>query len=172
MQMYKATSVCLFLLAVAGSAERLSAQEVDRDKGEAKLEKDLKPFPPAEKGMVRHVIRLPEQPDESLLQVELIVGKTIKDDMVNHKVYCGKIEEVTIKGWGYTRYVVSDLGGILSTLIGGSGPLVDRFVTLGGPPYLIRYNSRLPVVVYVPEGAEVRYRFWQTQPKAATAPKG
>jgi ecotin len=34
-------------------------------------------------------------------------------------------------------------------------------VTLGGDPYLIRYNSRLPVVVYVPEVAEVRYRIWR-----------
>jgi ecotin len=40
-------------------------------------------------------------------------------------------------------------------------PKVDRFVTLRGEPYLIRYNSRLPVVVYVPEGAEVRYRIWR-----------
>jgi ecotin len=37
---------------------------------------------------------------------------------------------------------------------------VNRFITLGGEPYLIRYNSRLPVVVYAPEGVEVRYRIW------------
>lgn len=39
-------------------------------------------------------------------------------------------------------------------------PKVDRFVALGGDPYVIRYNSRLPVVVYVPEGLDVRYRIW------------
>jgi ecotin len=42
-----------------------------------------------------------------------------------------------------------------------NAPKVDRFISLGGEPYLIRYNSRLPVVVYVPEGAEVRYRIWR-----------
>jgi hypothetical protein len=31
-------------------------------------------------------------------------------------------------------------------------PKVERFITLGGELYLIRYNSKLPVVVYVPEG--------------------
>jgi ecotin len=39
-------------------------------------------------------------------------------------------------------------------------PKLSRFIRLGGEPYLIRYNSRLPVVVYVPEGVEVRYRIW------------
>jgi len=37
---------------------------------------------------------------------------------------------------------------------------VNRFITLGGGPFLIRYNSRLPIVVYVPEDVEVRYRIW------------
>lgn len=31
-----------------------------------------------------------------------------------------------------------------------------------GDPYLIRYNSRMTVVVYVPEDVEVRYRIWTT----------
>ena len=35
-------------------------------------------------------------------------------------------------------------------------PKVDRFITLGGEPQLLRYNSRLPLVVYVPGGVEVR----------------
>jgi ecotin len=26
---------------------------------------------------------------------------------------------------------------------------------------LQRYNSRMPIVVYVPKGAEVRYRIWK-----------
>jgi ecotin len=39
---------------------------------------------------------------------------------------------------------------------------VARFITLGGEPYIIRYNSRLPIVVYVPEDVEVRYRIWTT----------
>jgi ecotin len=39
-------------------------------------------------------------------------------------------------------------------------PQAERFITLGGEPFLIRYNSRLPIVVYAPEGVEVRYRIW------------
>jgi ecotin len=40
---------------------------------------------------------------------------------------------------------------------------IDRFITLGGDPQLLRYNSRLPLVVYVPEGVEVRYRIWRAE---------
>lgn len=39
-------------------------------------------------------------------------------------------------------------------------PKVARFIPLGGEPYIIRYNSKLPIVIYLPEGAEVRYRIW------------
>jgi len=40
-------------------------------------------FPPAEKGLVRHVLKLPKQDDEFAFRVELIVGKTVQVDDVN-----------------------------------------------------------------------------------------
>lgn len=123
---------------------------------------NMKAFPPAEEGMFRYVLQLPEQSDESAFRVELIVGKTVRTDEENRYFFGGEIEAKTIAGWGYTRYMVSKLGPMAGTLmaVDPNSPQVDRFVTLGGEPYLIRYNSRLPVVVYVPEGAEVRYRIW------------
>ena len=42
-----------------------------------------------------------------------------------------------------------------------NAPKVKRFISISGGPYLIRYNSRLPVVVYVPQGVEVRYKIWR-----------
>jgi ecotin len=53
-----------------------------------------------------------------------------------------------------------------------SAPKVARFIPLGGEPYLIRYNSRLPVVVYVPEGVEVRYRVWSAAPESRAIERG
>lgn len=53
-----------------------------------------------------------------------------------------------------------------------SEPKKDRWITLGGEPELIRYNSRLPLVVYVPVGVEVRYRIWRAEEKVVTTPKG
>lgn len=129
---------------------------------------DIKAFPPAEKGMVRHVLQLPKQADESPFKVELIVGKTVQVDAGNKYFFGGKIESEVIVGWGYTRYLLRKLGPMAGTLmaIDPDAPKVDRFVAVGGGPYLIRYNSRLPVVVYVPEGVEVRYRIWSAEPEA------
>lgn len=135
---------------------------------------DMKAFPPAEKGMVRHVVKLPKQDDESAFKIELIAGKTVQLDAVNRYFFGGKFEEETIEGWGYPRYNLSKLGPMAGTLIGvdPSVPKVDRFVTLGGELYLIRYNSRLPIVVYAPEGVEIRYRVWKAEPKSTVAEKG
>ena len=123
---------------------------------------DLKAFPPAGAGMVRHVLRLPQQADESAFKVELIVGKAVEVDANNRYFFGGRIEEESIQGWGYTRYILPRLGPMAGTLmaVDPKAPKVARFITLGGEPFIIRYNSRLPVVVYVPEGVEVRYRIW------------
>lgn len=122
-------------------------------------------FPPAEKGMVRYVLRLPEKDDESAFKVELIVGKTVEVDERNRYFFGGKIEEETIKGWGFPRYIVRKLGPMAGTLmaVDPNAPKVARFIAIGGDPYIIGYNSRLPIVVYVPEGVEARYRVWRAE---------
>ncbi len=153
-----ATAVMLFLFAVPASraADAMAA------------------FPPAAAGMVRHVLQLPKQADESGFKVELIVGKTVETDGANRYFFGGRIEEEAIKGWGYTRYVVGKLGPMAGTLmaVDPNAPKVARFVTLGDAPHIIRYNSRLPVVVYVPEGVEVRYRIWTAGAEVKAIGKG
>ena len=134
----------------------------------------MKAFPPAEEGTVRYVLQLPKQEDESVFKVELIVGKTVQVDEKNRYFFGGNIEKETIKGWGYPRYIVSKLGPMTGTLmaVDPNVPKVARFVTLVGEPYIIRYNSRLPIVVYVPEGVEVRYRIWTTKAEVKAMEKG
>jgi ecotin len=134
----------------------------------------LKPFAPAAEGMARFVIILPPQADESLLRVQLIVGKTVQIDEANRYFFAGKIDEESVKGWGYTQYRVAKLGPMAGTLMGvdPKAPKVARFVSLGGEPYLIRYNSKLPVVLYVPADAEVQYRIWRAAPQPLTAKQG
>lgn len=124
--------------------------------------------------MVRYVLPLPPDKNEDSLKVELIVGKTVKTDGVNRHFFAGRIEEETIQGWGFTRYILKQLGPMAGTLMGvpPGTPMVDQFVPIGGEPFLVRYNSRLPVVVYVPEGVTVRYRIWRADPEAKPVPKG
>ncbi len=134
----------------------------------------MKAFPPPEKGQLRYVLQLPVQDDESIYKVELIVGKTVTIDKTNQYFFGGNIIEETIKGWGFPRYIVKELGPMAGTLmaVDPDTPQVDRFIHLGGEPYLIRYNSRLPIVIYVPQGAEVRYRIWRTDSEMQTVKTG
>ena len=153
-----ATTVLFFLLAVS------AGQAAD----------NMKVFPPAEEGMVRYVLQLPKQTDESAFKVELIVGKTVQVDERNRYFFGGKIEEETVQGWGFTLYKLSKLGPMAGTLmaVDPNAPTVAQFIALGGDPYLIRYNSSLPIVVYVPEGVEVRYRIWTAGAEVRAVEKG
>ena len=125
--------------------------------------KELKAYPPAKEGMERLVIVLPhkERGEDSGFKVELIPGKTMETDGVNQLGLGYTIQEKVVKGWGYTYYEVSGKGMAMSTLVGvpPGTPKVKKFVS--GRSHLTRYNSRLPVVVYVPKGVEVRYRIWK-----------
>jgi ecotin len=134
----------------------------------------LPAFPPPGAGMVRHVLHLPAQGDEPLHKVELIVGKAVETDPHNRYFFAGRIEAETIQGYGFTRYVVKKLGPMAGTrmAIPPNTPKAARFITLGGEPYFIRYNSRLPIVVYAPEGAEVRYRIWSPEGNQEAIPQG
>ena len=116
--------------------------------------------------MTRHVIRLPKQEDESAFKVELIIGKTVKTDAKNSYFFGGTLETETIPGWGFDRYILRKLGPMAGTLmaVDPDAPQVERFISLGGETRLLRYNSRLPLVVYVPAGVEVRHRLWRAEP--------
>ena len=131
-------------------------------------------FPPAEAGMTRYVISVPAQPDEYALRVELLIGRTVTTDARNRYFFGGQLEEETIQGWGYSRYILRELGPMAGTLIAvdPSEPKVERFIGLGGEPQLLRYNSRLPIVVYVPSDVQVRYRLWRAAADFAAAPTG
>ena len=137
----------------------------------ADIARELKAFPPAGEGMTRFVITLPPQDDEDLLKVQLLIGKTVKLDLQNRYFFGGRLETETIQGWGYDRYVLKSLGSMAGTLmaVDPNAPKIERFITLGGEPELLRYNSRLPLVVYVPEGVEVRYRIWRGDQKKLKA---
>jgi ecotin len=121
-----------------------------------------KAYPPAEKGMERHVLHLPTLNDEYSAKLEIVAGRTIETDGVNMYFFSGKISEQTVQGWGYPQYDVA-IGVLGSTMMAPppGAPKVRKFVAIGGEPLLVRYNSILPVVVYAPEGVEVRYRIWK-----------
>lgn len=134
----------------------------------------MKAFPPPEKGQIRYVLQLPAHVDESNFKVELIVGQTVEIDKANQYFFGGKISKEAIAGWGYPRYIVKELGPMAGTLmaVDPNAPQVKRFIQIGGEPYLIRYNSRLPLVIYVPTDVEVRYRVWRADSEMTAIKEG
>ncbi len=133
----------------------------------------LKAFPPAKEGMERFVIVLPHKArgEESAFKIELIAGKEMLTDGVNLVRLANIIDERTLEGWGYAYYEVTGPGEAISTLMAPpeGAPKVMKFVS--ATPLQIRYNSRLPIVVYAPIGYEVRYRIWQASGITSKAEK-
>lgn len=136
--------------------------------------RNLQAYPPADPGMKRFVIFLPQKKAEENFRVELQVGRTVLTDGVNRQFFGGRLETETIQGWGFDRHILRQLGPMAGTLMAApeGAKQVERFITLGGEPQLLRYNSRLPLVVYVPEGVEVRWRVWRADAKTSVAKEG
>ena len=149
--------------------EAVSAVKVKRPDDDSHWQKA---YPAAAAGMKRIVIHLDAQADEFAWKVELSVGKEMETDGVNRMGGGAKIAEKTVDGWGYT-YFEATQAAMMSTLIGvpPGTPKVTRFVTMAGTGP-VRYNSRLPLVVYVPEGLEVRYRLWKAEPETRKGEAG
>lgn len=121
---------------------------------------DIAPYPPAKAEYQRRVIYLVPEANEADLKVELIISKTMGVDCnVTHLT--GSITEMTLPGWGYPYYQVEVAKNAITTRMGcpaNSERLAE--VTLNHPLNLLAYNSRLPIVVYVPAGLHVSYQLW------------
>lgn len=131
---------------------------------------DMRPYPEPADGMQRLVFRVPALPDEADRKVEILAGRTIEVDC-NRARFMGSLERHVAEGWGYPYYVVPAIVGPASTLMACPEGQAKRaeFVSAGGDDFFVRYNSKLPVVVYVPAGFEVRYRIWAPQGETGRA---
>jgi len=123
---------------------------------------DMSVFPQAEKGWAQHIINLPlvEQGADQNYKVEMYVGKYAEVDMCNSFGLLGELEEKELTGYGYNYYSFNTSGDIMGTMMGCSDRskqtkfVISRSLTM-------RYNPNMPIVIYTPQGYEVRYKIFK-----------
>lgn len=122
-----------------------------------KFEKlEIEMFPKAKDGYKQVYIQLPVAKNEQDLKVEYFVG-TEKMLDCNNYFLMGSVKSQDLQGWGYNYYEVESNGEAAGTLMGCMNKkATKKFIYI--QPEIVRYNSKLPLVFYVPKDLEVRYR--------------
>lgn len=125
---------------------------------------DVKMFPDAKEGYKMVYIKLPSKKNEENLKVEVFVGKNMEVDKCNRHLLNGILNKENLEGWGYSYLTVTSNGEVSSTLMAcPDAKKENKFITM--IPRTLDYNSKLPLVIYVPEGLEVKYRIWKADKK-------
>lgn len=127
-----------------------------------------KMFPAPAPGMVQHILTLPKLENEANYMVEVQVGQTKLVDCNKHGLR-GELKAVNLQGWGYTYYQVAEIAEGPSTMMACFDQAkTEAFVRIPGD-HKLAYNSKLPMVFYIPEGAELKYRVWRADTQFASS---
>jgi ecotin len=122
----------------------------------------LKAFPEAKSNEKQVYIQVPEMNNEENYKIEVFIGKNEMVDC-NHYFMMGEVKEINLEGWGYTYYKVESNGQKGGTLMGClDDKKVEKFITI--EPKTFGYNSRLPLVFYVPNDFIVKYKIYSAGP--------
>ncbi|TCM67252.1 ecotin [Acinetobacter calcoaceticus] len=128
---------------------------------DSKKLKDVAPYPIATKDSNRNVIWLAPQKDEALYKVEIVATKSGMKDC-NNIWFGANLTEKPLEGWGYNYYNITEVKGPMSTQRGcmnNSKTKTNLPIQLGDKS-IVRYNSKLPIVVYAPNDVTISYRIW------------
>ena len=120
-------------------------------------------FPTAQKGYKKITVYVPKANKEQHLKLELLVGITKQVDCNTHTLI-GNIKAQTLTSYGYNYYTVESDGTLASTnMLCLNNTTTKKFIPLA--PYFTNYNSALPLVIYLPESMELKYRIWKANEK-------
>ncbi len=122
---------------------------------------DISMYPKPEKGYRQMIIDVPHSKNDTHKKIEFRVGKEMEVDGCNHYGLTGTLEKKDLQGWGYDYYVFKTQGGAFSTQM-GCPDLPKRHLFVSGEATTVNYNGRLPIVIYVPDGYEVRFQIYTT----------
>lgn len=150
----------IMLSTILAAVFMMFSTSMNAQKGTDEAIKNLKAYDKVQlDSMDRFVIYVDQKADESLFSVELIAGKTMEVDCNRHRLM-GEFVQETVDGWGYNYYVFETEGHVASTMMAcPDGKKTEKLITTA-EGLDVRYNSRLPIVVYLPKGYELKYKIW------------
>ncbi|WP_137227057.1 serine protease inhibitor ecotin [Shewanella sp. MEBiC00475] len=119
-----------------------------------------KMYPVPEAGMVQHILTLPALNNEQQYLLEVQIGQQKMVDC-NKVRLIGEISSLSLPGWGYIYYQVDNIIQGPNTLMMCTEPKKEKFIVLN-KSMTQPYDSRQPIVFYLPEGTDLRYRVWKT----------
>ncbi len=122
------------------------------------LKTDLSMFPAAQPGYKILALKVPEKPNEKDFKIEVLVGKTQEIDC-NYYFMMGTSQNLALDGWGYNYTVVTTNGSISGTKM-GCPDNIRKMAFVHMSALMFDYNSKFPVVIYVPDFCEVKHRIW------------
>jgi len=161
-----------YFLVIAAMGVCLGLSQAAVAQTQSESEKNLAAFPAASDGMYRSVIHLPALPSEEDARVEIIAGRIATIDC-NISWFGGSLIAATISGWGFDYYTLHADGPMAQTRMAcPEGSRHEAFVPVRGEGFMLRYNSRLPVVIYAKDGFEIRYRVWTPSAEMRPAQRG
>ncbi|MCL1048953.1 serine protease inhibitor ecotin [Shewanella abyssi] len=121
-----------------------------------------KMFPAPKEGQVQHILTLDKLENESDYMLEIQIGQTKMVDCNKHGL-SGRVIQKPLQGWGYRYYEVESISAGPSTMMACfDQALTEKFLPIT-TDLKLRYDSRLPKVIYLPENSQVRYRIWKVE---------
>ncbi|MFW1735996.1 ecotin family protein [Acinetobacter sp. ULE_I001] len=124
---------------------------------------DLNVYPPVKKDQNRNVIVLEPKENEDDYRV-LITASIEGMQDCNTKSRSAKYTEKVVEGMQYPYYEVGKIGDVVTTLMGCSEmPQMGEIpINLSGNT-ILRYNSKLPIVVYASNGIKINSKIFKLE---------
>ena len=124
---------------------------------------DLNVYPPVKKDQNRNVIVLEPKENEDDYRV-LITASIDGMQDCNTKSRSAKYTEKVVEGMQYPYYEVGKIGDVVTTLMGCSEiPQMGEIpINLSGNT-ILRYNSKLPIVVYASNGIKINSKIFKLE---------
>ncbi|MGR5062066.1 ecotin family protein [Photobacterium sp. DNB22_13_2] len=109
-------------------------------------------------GFTKHVIQLDAVEDENQTRRVQIIANSVMNVDCNIKALPMDIERRSLEGWGYSYYVLEKQTNYASTMMACEKEASDTNLQFHSD--LLRYNSKLPLVIYAQDDVKVDYSVW------------